>query len=88
MTTIHKIKWFALSAIILLFIITAFQNTGMTDVLFLGWHAEAPRLILISGVGLGGFLAGVLSVLLIQRRQCPQQPMRIASSNTDQIDAP
>lgn len=82
MTTIHKIKWFTLSVIFLLFVMAAFQNTGMTDVRFMGWHAEAPRLLLLSGIGLGGFVAGAISVLLIQRRHCPPQSANAAASES------
>ena len=69
MTTMHKIKWFTLSAIAILFVIVAVQNTGATIVQFIGWKFEVPRMALISGVALGGFVAGALAVLLVQRNQ-------------------
>lgn len=69
MTPIHKVKWFTLSVIALLFVITVIQNTGSTSLRFIGWQFEISRMILIFGVGLGGFVAGILSVLLIQRDQ-------------------
>lgn len=75
MTTIHKIKWFTLSLIVILFVIAAIQNTGVTSVRFMGWEAEAPRILLISGVGLAGFVAGVLAVLLVLRRHHQSHPI-------------
>ena len=45
MTTIHKIKWFTLSAIVILFLLVVIQNTGVTRVRFMGWEAEALSLI-------------------------------------------
>jgi hypothetical protein len=39
-------------------------------------------LILISSVGLGGFVAGVLSVLLVQRNQHQYSPASSDSSET------
>ncbi|MAS94268.1 MAG: hypothetical protein CMO55_13810 [Verrucomicrobiales bacterium] len=71
MTTIHKIKWFTLSFIAVLFVVLVTQNTGVTTIQFLGWQMEAPRMIVISGAGLGGFLAGILAVLLLQRNRYP-----------------
>ncbi|MAS92212.1 MAG: hypothetical protein CMO55_03355 [Verrucomicrobiales bacterium] len=69
MTTLRKIKWITLSFIAVLFVVLVIQNTGITTIQFLGWKMEAPRMIVISGAGLGGFLAGVLTVLLLQRNQ-------------------
>jgi len=80
MTTIHKIKWFTLSAIVILFLLVVIQNTGVTRVRFMGWEAEASRILLISGVGLSGFVAGILTLLLIQHRQCRSHPVSVGSS--------
>ena len=69
MTALRKIKWFTLSFIAILFVVLVIQNTGVTTIQFLGWKMEAPRMIVIAGAGLGGFLAGILTVLLLQRNQ-------------------
>ncbi|MDA8633092.1 hypothetical protein N9406_03160 [Verrucomicrobiales bacterium] len=82
MTKIHKIKWATLSVIAILFLILLFQNTGVISLRFMGWDFEVPRLILISSVGLGGFVAGVLSVLLVQRNQHQYSPASSDSSET------
>lgn len=82
MTTFHKIKWVTLSGILILFVTAAIQNTGVTSVRFMGWEAEAPRVLLICGVGLGGFIAGVIVVLLIQRRHHHNHPAQDAKGES------
>lgn len=69
MTTIHKIKWGALSVIAILLIIVVAQNTGQTTIQFFAWRMEAPRVILLLGIALGSFAAGVLTTLLLQRHR-------------------
>ena len=83
MTTLHKIKWFTLSVIAALFFVAAVQNTGVTQIQFMGWETEAPRVLLILGVGLGGFVAGILAVLLIQRHQGRLHPRSGESATRD-----
>ena len=66
---LHKIKWLSLSLILALLILLVAQNTGITTIRFLGWEMEAPRMILISAIGLAGYIAGVLTILLVQKRR-------------------
>lgn len=86
MTIIQKSKWVALGVIAILFLILATQNTGATSVRFMGWEMEVPRMILSSGVGLAGFVAGILTVLLIQRHRYRNSPESEESSQPGSLE--
>ncbi len=68
MKTIHKFKWASLILILFFLGVLLFQNSGETTLQVLWMQVEVSRMLLILGVGLAGFLAGVISVLLFQRR--------------------
>ncbi len=83
MTAVHKFKWFALSLITILFFSFVVQNSGVTAVRFMGWEKDVPRMLLISGVGLAGFIAGALAILLLQRHWHYSHPEPKSSSPSD-----
>lgn len=67
---------------ILLFVLMA-QNTGTTTIRFFGWELEASLIVLFSGFTLAGFAAGMLTTVLLERRQHRKDLARADSAEKD-----
>lgn len=62
-----QIKLVCLVILGVLVVIVFFQNTAETKLKFLNWEVDAPGALLYPGLFAVGFLAGVLTLLLMQR---------------------
>jgi uncharacterized integral membrane protein len=69
MKHLRRVKLTALAVLAVLLLVLVAQNTGTTTIRFFGWELEASRIVLFSGFTLAGFAAGMLTTVLLERRQ-------------------